>query len=234
VPRCNPAGDKAAKYLQRIKVSSRLGVQSLLLLIGCLQIMTKKPRQCTKPTWIRTLGLPRDFQLVAGRRDVRKADAQSGFLVRHREYSGFRMGVAKVSHTLKAFVRYILYRFQKWYREFFLGVVENLLPSQPVYGSTVLFPSLSSVRAATTLALRTGLTCVRSTWNYVVARAWEEMIVLPRFPEPQVPVVIQPQAHRRGCPCSACMQSSLDGFYRDHIVRMYELGHLVWVPEGRR
>jgi len=195
--------------------------------------MAKKSRQYTKPTWIRTLGLPRDFQLVAGRRDVRKADAQNGFLVRHRNYSGFRMGVAKVSHTLKAFVRYVLHRFKKWYREFFLGVVENLLPSQPVFGATVLFPSLSSVRSATTLALRTGRACVKASWNYVVDLAWEEMIVLPRFPEAVEPAVYIPQSHRRGCPCSQCMQSSLDGFYRDHIVRMYEAGHLVWVPEGR-
>jgi len=195
--------------------------------------MAKRSRQFTRPTWIRTLGLPRDFQLVAGRRDVRKTDAQSGFLVRHREYSGFRVGVVRVSHTLKAFVRYILHRFKMWYRTMFLGALEHVMPSQPAYCGTVLFPSYSSIRDATTLALRAGVVCVKTVGTHVVNLLEDGgMLRLPRFPARRV--VVQSLRHGPSCRCSDCVAKRNDDsnrrFYEAHIVNMYERGFLVWAP----
>jgi len=76
--------------------------------------MSLKRRSFVRPTVVRTLGLPRDFQLVVGARDVRKADAQGPFLIRHRSQPAFRLPVRSVAHTLRAFVKWVLWRYAKW------------------------------------------------------------------------------------------------------------------------
>lgn len=68
----------------------------------------------TKISVVRTLNLPRDFQLYRGRTAVAKTSATSGFAVMNRAHPGFRLGVRCVAHTMRAFVQYVLLRFRVW------------------------------------------------------------------------------------------------------------------------
>jgi len=86
-----------------------------------------------RPTVVRTLGLPRDFQLVVrgveylaaqrgtGRMkvfrspdtDVRKVRADTPFFVRCRVGPFWQIRVHSVRHTLRAFVKWLLWRYKK-------------------------------------------------------------------------------------------------------------------------
>jgi hypothetical protein len=69
-------------------------------------------RQFKAPTVVRTLGLPRDFQVVIRKVWVRKANARAAFNVVHRP-TGWSLRVRCVAHTLRAFVKWLLWRFRR-------------------------------------------------------------------------------------------------------------------------
>jgi len=159
------------------------------------------------PTVIRTLGLPCQFQLVLGKLDVRKVDAQRGFSVRHRGYSGFRLAVARVHHTKRAFVKYLLHRFKAYLREFTLDNHKAL--ANTLYSSIeqpALFPTPKALFALTKLLCYAGDHVVRAIGRKLA----EELQGGPGVPElfrrePQVPVG----------------QSAYRGLGEDLHVRMY-------------
>jgi len=93
---------------------------------------TNRSSSSPRVSVVRTLNLPRDFQLVLRRRDVRKVDATRGFGVRHRLHAGFWVGVRSVSHTARAFAKYVLHRLKKF--------LEKL---EPVSAVAVRFPSFT-------------------------------------------------------------------------------------------
>jgi len=82
--------------------------------------MKSRSQSRGRPTRIRTLSLPRDFQLrsfVAG--DVRVAPAQSRFIVVNRVHRWFRLTVRGVYGTISSFVRWLLFRFRvAWERRY--------------------------------------------------------------------------------------------------------------------
>jgi len=91
--------------------------------VGCLkpvhiisQLFISSPimrPQVSRPVRVvRTLGLPRDFQVhLPGGRPVAVADAQSVFVVRNRRWPRFRAVVRRVIGTLASFVAWLLRRF---------------------------------------------------------------------------------------------------------------------------
>jgi len=107
----------------------------------------------TKISVVRTLNLPRDFQLLRGRKEVAKTSATSGFAIINRKHPGFRLGVRAVAHTMRAFVRYVLHRFKMW-----LAGVERLaraarLKRLSLFCATVLVPRVSDMLACWQLLL---------------------------------------------------------------------------------
>jgi len=76
-------------------------------------------RKFVVPTVVRTLGLPRDWQLYSGgslrrpRVAVAKCSAQLPFIVGDRTDPLLRLRVHSVKHTHRAFVKWVLWRFRK-------------------------------------------------------------------------------------------------------------------------
>jgi len=107
----------------------------------------------TKISVVRTLNLPRDFQLLRGRKEVAKTSATSGFAVVNRKHPGFRLGVRCVAHTMRAFARYVLHRFRLW-----LAQVERLanaarLKRLSLFCAPILFPRVGDLLACWQLLL---------------------------------------------------------------------------------
>lgn len=102
-------------------------------------------RRQSRVTVIRTLNLPRDFQLVLRRRDVRKVDATRGFGIRHRAYSGFWIAVRSVYHTARSFAKYVLHRFRKYLERIAPQVARGLESILPPVAQPELLPRVENV-----------------------------------------------------------------------------------------
>lgn len=104
-------------------------------------IMDKsKPKQ--KCSVIRTLNLPRDFQLVLRKRDVSKVDATRGFGVRNRLYPGFWLAVKAVWFTAKAFAKYVALRLKRFVAKLESPAQALFRQSRPFEQQPLLFPPL--------------------------------------------------------------------------------------------
>jgi len=107
----------------------------------------------TKISVVRTLNLPRDFQLLRGNKEVAKTSAASGFAVINRAHAGFRLGVRCVAHTMRAFARYVLHRFRQWLAKEEKLAHDAFLTRMSLFCVTVCFPRVSDLVALWQLLL---------------------------------------------------------------------------------
>jgi len=108
----------------------------------------------TKISVVRTLNLPRDFQLYRGRTAVAKTSATSGFAVMNRAHPGFRLGVRAVAHTMRAFVQYVLLRFRVWKAREDKLSRDELLGRLSLFFAPVLLPRFGDLLALAQLLMR--------------------------------------------------------------------------------
>lgn len=66
------------------------------------------------PKKVRTLALPKDFQLVVQGKDVRWVDARGHFTIRNRLFPSFRLVVRGVHRTIAKFVKFVAHKFVRW------------------------------------------------------------------------------------------------------------------------
>jgi len=185
-----------------------------------------------KITVLRTLSLPRDFQLVVGRQDVRKVDAQTGFGVRNRLYDGFYLGVAAVHHTAKAFARYVIMRFRKWLKERCIAVYTTLAETIPGQHDPILIPRLRDVVHLLRF-MRFIMAVVMSTilnylWRHLLRDELGHLFVPTPAPPRGTP---RKFVHTVRCKCERCEERKLERdrkrAYTNAIVQSYESGRLV-------
>jgi len=150
-------------------------------------------RGLVRPTVVRTLGLPRDFQIyLEGTRyaagvytrgprygevrwlrapevAVRKASTDKPFIIRSRVAPGWRLFVRCVKHTHRALVKWVLWRYRKY--------VEGLLPvSESLGGQESLLP-LAKPLISTLVAVLSFFLCLfralrRVPWLLWVGIDW--------------------------------------------------------------
>jgi len=108
-------------YRLRTEITSQTPVDMEEVLLS-----PKRPR----PSFVRTLKLPRDFQLrsLCGG-DRKKVPADSAFFVYNRIHRRFRVKVKRVFGTIKSFVAWLLLRFRVWFAR--LGPPVVVVPFVP-------------------------------------------------------------------------------------------------------
>lgn len=150
------------------------------------------------PKTVRTLGLPRDFQIVVAGREVRAARANRPFVVVSRTNPSFRVRVPRVRHTLGAFVRWLLWRYKKQFGVWSPTKGEKIIRLRPIRLSPFSPPLL-----ADPFSVICFLWAVTMVLRMVSAAAWRGFLQLDFveqigyfFPEREPTVTFRPAPYR--------------------------------------